>query len=156
MTGEADKKEARYQRIYVQISDLLKKTNELTARMATINAVLYHKMDGFFWVGFYLLREGRLLVGPYQGPLACMELAAGKGVCWAGINRAETVIVPDVHAFSGHIACDSRSKSEIVVPLTNQHGTIIGVLDIDSNLINHFNAVDAEYLKKITELLFRV
>jgi GAF domain-containing protein len=156
MTGKTDKKEARYQRIYLQISDLLKKTDELTARMATTNAVLYHKMDGFFWVGFYLLREGRLLVGPYQGPLACMELTAGQGVCWAGINRGAPVIVPDVHAFPGHIACDPRSKSEIVVPLTNRHGTILGVLDIDSNLVNHFNDVDAEYLKKITELLFRV
>ena len=152
----ADKKESRYQRVYLQIQDLFAKNNDLTARMATINAILYHKMDGFFWVGFYLLKEGRLLVGPYQGPLACSELIKGKGVCWTGINQGDTVVVPDVHAFPGHIACDSRSKSEIVVPVIDQHRTIIGVLDIDSNLKDNFNEVDAEYLKKITGLLFMV
>jgi len=152
----ADKKESRYQRVYLQIQDLFAKNNDLTARMATINAILYHKMDGFFWVGFYLLKEGRLLVGPYQGPLACSELTKGKGVCWTGINQGDTVVVPDVHAFPGHIACDSRSKSEIVVPVIDQHRTIIGVLDIDSNLKDNFNEVDAEYLKKITGLLFMV
>ena len=85
--------------------------------MATINAILYHKMDGFFWVGFYLLWNDRLLVGPYQGPLACLELPRDKGVCWAAINSGNSVVVHDVHEFPGHIACDSRSKSEIVIPV---------------------------------------
>jgi len=150
----ADKKESRYQRIYIQIQDLFEKNNDFTARLATVNAILYHKMDGFFWVGFYLLKDGRLLVGPYQGPLACTELADGKGVCWAGINRGSPVVVPDVHAFPGHIACDSRSKSEIVIPITDPNGTIIGVLDIDSDRKENFDEVDTEYLKKITDLLF--
>jgi GAF domain-containing protein len=122
--------------------------------MATINALLYHKMDGFFWVGFYLLREGRLQVGPYQGPLACMELAANKGVCWEGINHGSTVLVPDVHAFPGHIACDSRSKSEIVLPVRDKNQMIIGVLDIDSNRLNHFDSTDDAELQIIVKMLF--
>ncbi len=121
--------------------------------MATVNAILYHKMDGFFWVGFYLLKEGRLLVGPYQGPVACLELPENTGVCWAGINQGNPIVVPDVHAFPGHIACDSRSRSEIVIPLRNKDNNIIGVLDIDSNLQNNFDAIDAEQLEIIVSLL---
>jgi len=148
-----DRKISRYQRLIKQISELVMKCDDLQSRMATINAVLYHKMDGFFWVGFYILKNGKLLVGPYQGPLACLELPSGRGVCWTGINTGEAVVVPDVHKFPGHIACDSRSKSEIVLPLKTGTGKIYGVLDVDSNFANHFDETDKIYLEKIVRLL---
>jgi L-methionine (R)-S-oxide reductase len=148
-----DKKSSRYIRLEKQIADLFVKNKDIDARMATINAVLYHKMDGFFWVGFYLLKEGHLLVGPYQGPLACLELEKDKGVCWAGINQNQTIVVEDVHQFPGHIACDSRSKSEIVVPVRNPYNKVIGVLDIDSSLLANFDNTDALHLEKIVDLL---
>jgi GAF domain-containing protein len=146
-------KPGRYARIQAQIEDLFLKSNNLLARMATINAVLHHKMDGFFWVGFYLLQDDRLIVGPYQGPVACLELPKNKGVCWEGINSGKPVVVPDVHEFPGHIACDPRSRSEIVIPVRNRDSEIIGVLDIDSNRINNFDAYDAEQLQKVVQLL---
>jgi GAF domain-containing protein len=119
-----------------------------------MNAVLYHKMDGVSWVGFYLLKEGRLIVGPYQGPLACLELEKNKGVCWAGINRDQTIVVEDVHKFPGHIACDSRSNSEIVIPVRDNNNKLIGVLDIDSTLFSNFNSTDAAHLESIVRKLF--
>lgn len=148
-----DKKSSRYIRLEKQITDLFMKNKDMDSRMATINAILYHKMDGFFWVGFYLLKEGRLMVGPYQGPLACLELEKDKGVCWAGINQEQTIVVQDVHRFPGHIACDSRSKSEIVIPVKNADNKIIGVLDIDSNLLANFDDTDAVHLESIVNLL---
>lgn len=122
--------------------------------MSTIVAVLHHKMDYFFWTGFYLLQDGKLQVGPYQGSLACIDLKKDTGVCWAGINQMQTVVVDDVHAFPGHIACDSRSQSEIVVPLRNAAGVIIGVLDVDSSEHASFDEVDAHWLEKIVELVY--
>jgi len=147
-------KERRYRRIYDQLQDLLKDNPNAIAHMATIVAVLHHKMDYFFWTGFYLLDNGELIVGPYQGSLACIKLKKDTGVCWAGINRAETVIVPNVHAFPGHIACDSRSKSEIVVPLKDRSGIIMGVLDVDSKELASFDETDALWLQKITNLVY--
>ncbi len=143
------KKAGRYERLEAQINKLILKNEDLLARMATVNAVLYHKMDGFFWVGFYLLKSDHLLVGPYQGPLACMELEKNKGVCWAAINQQKTIVVADVHEFPDHIACDSRSKSEIVVPMKDKTGRITGVLDIDSDRLSNFDATDAKYLERI-------
>lgn len=122
--------------------------------MATINAVLYHKMQDFFWIGFYLLQDGKLQVGPYQGSLACINLAKDTGVCWAAINSQKTMLVADVEAFPGHIACDSRSKSEVVVPLKNKSGEIIGVLDVDSKDLNSFDETDALWLEKIVALVY--
>jgi L-methionine (R)-S-oxide reductase len=145
-------KEGRYKRIHAQLEELLKDKPNLNARMATIIAVLHHKMNYFFWTGFYLLDEGELIVGPYQGSLACIKLRKNAGVCWAGINLGETVIVADVHEFPGHIACDSRSNSEIVVPLRDNKGRIIGVLDVDSKELGSFDEVDAECLEKILEI----
>jgi GAF domain-containing protein len=147
------KKAARYVRIYEQLEQLLSVDTYHISRMATIAAVLHHKMDYFFWTGFYLLRERELRVGPYQGPVACMVLEKDKGVCWAGISRKETIVVPDVHQFPGHIACDSRSNSEIVVPLFDSHGEVYGVLDVDSRHLASFDAVDAEWLRKIVALI---
>ncbi len=146
-------KSARYSRLYKQINELLKDKPNVLAGMATVAAVLHNKMDYFFWTGFYLLDKGELIVGPYQGSLACIRLKKGSGVCWAGINSAKTIVVPDVHHFPGHIACDSRSNSEIVVPLKDKKGDIIGVLDVDSKELNSFDEVDAEWLEKIVGLI---
>lgn len=150
------KRQLRYQRIEKQLEELLKKSKSLQARMATINALLYHKMDGFFWVGFYLLNDEKLQVGPYQGPLACLELPYDKGVCWASIKSGSSVIVSDVHAFPGHIACDPRSKSEIVIPVKDSGNTIIGVLDIDSNRLSNFDETDRYQLEQIVSLMVRI
>lgn len=150
---DKEKKHKRYERLYKQIADLLDGKDYPVARMATIVAVLHHKMDYYFWTGFYLLDHGDLIVGPYQGPVACILLEKNKGVCWAGINKEETIVVPNVHEFPGHIACDSRSNSEIVVPLKNADGTTYGVLDVDSSELASFDEVDAEWLEKIVNLL---
>lgn len=146
-------KARKYQRITRQIKNLIKTTEDPIAQMATINAVLYHKMPDFFWVGFYLLKDDRLIVGPYQGPLACQELEKDKGVCWTAIRRQETIIVPDVNKFPGHIACNENTKSEIVVPLKNINNKVIGAFDIDSKLNNNFNETDAIELEKIITAL---
>ncbi|MDY0078358.1 MAG: GAF domain-containing protein [Bacteroidales bacterium] len=150
---DSPKKFGRYDRIYLQLIDLLKKSNNPISNMATIAAVLSGKMDNFFWTGFYLIQDGKLQVGPYQGSLACIDLAKDTGVCWAGINTAKTVIVADVNEFDGHIACDSRSQSEIVVPLRNKANEIVGVLDVDSSSANSFDDTDAYWLERIVELV---
>jgi GAF domain-containing protein len=144
---------ARYGRIREQLSGLLVKTADPQARMATVAALLYHKFDHYFWCGFYRLVAGDLVVGPYQGPLACQVLARGQGVCWQAAKRGETVIVPDVHKFPGHIACDSRSLSEIVVPLRGPDGTVIAVLDVDSDKPDQFDEEDRQGLETIVALL---
>lgn len=148
-----DKREGRYSRIYEQLKGLLNATENPVSRMATVAAVLHHKMDGYFWTGFYLLKEGELLVGPYQGPAACQVLEKNRGVCWTGINQEKTIIVPDVEKFPGHIACDSRSRSEIVIPLRDKENSIIGVLDVDSKEPGRFDDVDAAGLERILSLL---
>jgi GAF domain-containing protein len=154
---DKSKKNGRYRRLHKQIKDLIEKSsNNPTSNMVTILAVLHHKMEYFFWTGFYLLQEGKLQVGPYQGALACINLAKDTGVCWAAINKKETVIVANVEAFPDHIACDSRSKSEIVVPLRNRQNEIIGVLDVDSSAYNSFDKIDALWLEKIVGLVFNL
>ena len=150
---DQQKKEGRYQRMYQQIEELLVKSNNPISNMATIVAVLHAKMDYFFWTGFYLLQDGKLQVGPYQGSLACIDLPEPKGVCWAAVQKEATVVVADVHEFPGHIACDGRSISEIVVPLRNQDGKIIGVLDVDSDQKDQFDQTDANWLEKIVALV---
>jgi L-methionine (R)-S-oxide reductase len=149
-------KAARYGRIFDQIAGLLTKCDDRQARMATVCAVLHHKMPDFFWTGFYLLQKDRLMVSNYQGPVACMELNKNQGVCWAGIRSGKTIVVPDVHDFEGHIACDSRSKSEIVVPYFGRSGEVLGVLDIDSERLNTFDEIDAVWLEKIISLITSV
>jgi GAF domain-containing protein len=146
-------KEALYQRIEKQLAKLLAKSADPVARMATINALLYHKIGYFFWCGFYRLIDGELVVGPYQGPLACMKLARDKGVCRAALNAKKTLIVPDVEKFPGHIPCDARSKSEIVVPLFDQKGEVWAVLDVDSDKPGSFDEDDARGLEAIVKLV---
>lgn len=147
-------KTGRYERMYNQLKELFQKKTTPIARMATIASLLHNKIDYFFWTGFYLLEDGELIVGPYQGSLACIVLKKNTGVCWAAINENKTLIVPDVHEFSGHIACDSRSESEIVVPIKNKSGEIIGVFDVDSREKASFSEADAKGLERITSLVF--
>lgn len=147
-------KEGRYNRVHEQISELTENIKNPLSRMATINAILHHKMKNFFWTGFYLLDEHELLVGPYQGPVACLKLKENTGVCWAAINKKETVIVKNVDEFPGHIACDSRSKSEIAVPVF-QNGQVAGVLDVDSDYLNNFDETDGVQLKRIVSLIYK-
>lgn len=147
------KKAARYGRIYDQLTSLLKKSSNPLARKATVIAVLHHKMEYFFWTGFYMLVDDELTVEMYQGPVACQVLARDRGVCRAAINQQKTLVVENVEEFPGHIACDSRSKSEIVIPLRNSFGEITGVLDVDSKDLASFDEVDAEWLEKICKLL---
>jgi GAF domain-containing protein len=148
------KKTGRYQRILTQLDELLKKTDDPQARMATICAVLHQKMDHYFWTGFYLHKNGKLIVGPYQGPVACQELEKDKGVCWAAVNSGKPVVVPDVHAFPGHIACDARSRSEITLPVFDQKGEIKAVFDVDSDQLNAFSEVDSEYLSRAMGMIY--
>jgi L-methionine (R)-S-oxide reductase len=143
----------RYARIREQLGELYAKSDDPIARMATAVALLHHKMPHFFWTGFYLLRDGRLVVGPYQGPLACPVLPGPEGVCWAAVHRGEPIVVPDVHAFPGHVECDARSKSEIVVPLRDAAGRVMGVLDVDSDRRNAFGEADLRGLQAIVGAL---
>jgi L-methionine (R)-S-oxide reductase len=153
---DQSKKEKRYDRLYRQMRDLIvKSSNNPLSNMATINAVLYHKMETFFWCGFYLFQEDKLQVGPYQGALACIDLPAGTGVCQAAVAQKKTLIVPDVEAFPGHIACDGRARSEIVVPVYDKAGIIRGVLDVDSRSLDSFDETDAAALEKIVRLVYR-
>ncbi|MBU0742433.1 GAF domain-containing protein [bacterium] len=154
MTGESSTARAdRYARIAGQLAELFLKTDDPLARMATAVAVLHHKMPHFFWTGFYLLNDDELLVGPYQGSLACAVLEGEEGVCWAGVERGETLIVPDVHAFPGHVDCDARSRSEIVVPLLDAAGEVVGVLDVDSESPDAFGEVDRIGLERIVAMI---
>jgi len=148
-----DKKSGRYQRMHDQLQQLLNATDEPIARMATICSLLHHKMDHFFWTGFYRHVGGQLLVGPYQGPLACQNLQKDTGVCWTAVNQAETIVIDNVNKFPGHIACDSRSNSEIVVPCFDNAGNIFAVLDIDSKDYNSFDETDATNLEQIAKLI---
>ena len=143
----------RYERIFNQLKELLQITDNRIARMATVVSILHHKMPHYFWTGFYIHTNNDLTVGPYQGPLACQVLERERGVCWAGFLNKETIIVPDVQKFPGHIACDTRSNAEIVVPLLDDKGQVWGVLDVDSKTRNAFSLVDQHWLKKIVGLL---
>ncbi|MCX6247040.1 MAG: GAF domain-containing protein [Bacteroidetes bacterium] len=149
----SQKKTERYLRIYQQLKELLDRPGDRDSRMATVVAVLHHKMEPFFWTGFYCLTNDELIVRTYQGPLACQILKKNTGVCWTAILQQKTIIVPDVHKFPGHIACDSRSQSEIVIPMKDNNGKITGVLDIDSEELNAFDEIDAENLEKIVGLI---
>lgn len=147
----------RYDRIAAQLVELLdhgpKATADPIARMATACALLHHKMPHFFWTGFYLLKDGRLVAGPYQGPLACAVLPGPEGVCWEAVRSGRTQVVPDVHAFPGHVACDARSRSEIVVLLRDAAGVVVGVLDVDSEQPDAFGEDDRAGLERIVALI---
>lgn len=148
-----EKKKGRYNRINEQLAGLMTKTPDPIARMATVSSLLKHKMGDFFWCGFYRVEGDKLVVGPYQGPLACQVLEGG-GVCWSAVRGNTTLVVPNVHEFPGHIACDSRSNSEIVVPARDKEGHILAVLDVDSQSFDSFDKIDAEWLEKIAEYIY--
>jgi GAF domain-containing protein len=141
----------QYLNLLPQIKGLLHGEDDLVANLANICAALKEQF-GFFWVGFYLVKNEELVLGPFQGPVACTRIKKGRGVCGAAWERNEILIVPDVEKFPGHIACSSISKSEIVLPIRNNN-EVIGVLDVDSELLNHFDQTDANYLEKIIELI---
>lgn len=144
-------KEQQYSALLPQIEALLSGEDDLIANMANIAAVLKAQF-GFLWVGFYMVKAEELVLGPFQGPIACTRIAKGKGVCGTAWETAQTVIVPDVEAFPGHIACSSLSKSEIVVPVF-KNGEVIAVLDVDSHALSSFDEIDANYLAQILELI---
>lgn len=141
-----------YGAIAPQIRALVTGETDLIANLANIAAVLKEAF-GFFWVGFYLKKDGQLVLGPFQGPLACTRIDFGKGVCGQAYSTGETTIVPDVDAFPGHIACSSSARSEIVVPIFDGAGDIWGVLDVDSDKLNDFSDVDAEGLGTIVRVI---
>lgn len=140
-------KEEKYQEIIPQIQSLIAGETDLIANLANIAAVL-HEAFRFWWTGFYRVKGKELVLGPFQGPIACTRIPYNKGVCGTAWAKDETVIVPNVHEFPGHIACSSASKSEIVVPI-RQNGEIIAVLDIDSAEYNAFDTIDKKYLEQI-------
>lgn len=146
-------KKEKYATLLPQIRSLTADEPNLIANMANLAAVV-HAAFGFHWVGFYLVdSEDELVLGPFQGPVACTRLRKGKGVCAAAWQANETLIVADVHAFPGHVACSPFSKSEIVVPVKNAHGKVIAVFDIDSDRGNDFDLVDREGLEAFVEML---
>ncbi len=144
-------KAENYQLLLPQIEALLAGETDMIAKMANVAAML-HQSFGFWWTGFYRVVGNELVLGPFQGPVACMHISFGRGVCGTAWQRQETVIVPYVHEFAGHIACSSESKSEIVVPVFSS-GNVIAVLDIDSAAYNTFDDTDKQYLEQIVRLL---
>ncbi len=144
-------KAEQYQALIPQIKGLLDGEPDLVANLANVAAALKEQF-GWFWVGFYLVRQEELVLGPFQGPVACTRIRKNRGVCGASWAQAATLIVPDVEAFPGHIACSSLSKSEIVVPLF-KNGEVAGVLDVDSELPDHFDTTDQQYLEEIVKLI---
>ncbi len=156
MDRPADKA-ARYAEVAEEIAAVLEGEPNVGARMATVASMLNDAFESYFWTGFYVIdpeKPEELVVGPYQGTLGCLRIAFGKGVCGTAAAERKTQIVDDVHAFPGHIACDSRSNSEIVVPVTDAEGRLIGVFDVDSTEFAAFDAVDAEWLEKILARTF--
>ncbi len=146
-------KAEKYEAVLPQIEALITGEPDLYANLANISAALKEAFD-FFWVGFYLVKENQLVLGPFQGPIACTRISMGKGVCGKAWQDGKTVLVPDVDAFPGHIACSSASKSEIVVPIF-KGGLVAMVLDVDSDQIDDFDSVDQEYLEKLMGVLAR-
>ena len=136
-----------------QLLGLIAKTDDPVAHRATAVALLHHKVPGVSWTGFYFLRGQDLVVEAYQGPVACLVLERHVGVCWAGIDRDATLLVDDVEQFPGHIACDSKSRSEIVVPVRDVSGRVVGVLDVDSYHPSHFTEAHREGYESIVRLL---
>jgi len=145
-------RQATYASLLPQLDALLTGETDLTANLANTAAAL-REAFGFFWVGFYLAKENQLVLGPFQGPIACTRIAFNKGVCGAAYLRRETILVPDVEQFPGHIACSSASKSEVVVPVFDASGHVAMVLDVDSDLVNDFDETDVRGLERVAALL---
>ncbi|MEI6264535.1 MAG: GAF domain-containing protein [Sphingobacteriia bacterium] len=144
-------KQEQYQALIPQIKGLLDGEPDLIANLANIAAALKEQF-GWFWIGFYLVKKDQLVLGPFQGPVACTRIAKGRGVCGTSWATTKTLIVPDVEKFPGHIACSSLSKSEIVVPLFHNN-EVVGVLDVDSSFLDSFDTTDQQYLEQIAQLI---
>jgi L-methionine (R)-S-oxide reductase len=144
-------KEEQYLSVIPQIKSLIEGEPDLVANLANVVAALREQF-GWFWIGFYLVKKDELVLGPFQGPVACTRIRKGRGVCGSSWEQAKTLIVPDVEKFPGHIACSSLSKSEIVIPVIRNE-TVIAVLDVDSDTLNSFDATDKKYLEAIIDML---
>ena len=151
LTIVSGEKSAIYDSLIPQIKALVGDETDLVANLANVAAAIKQTF-GFFWVGFYLVKDDELVLGPFQGPIACTRIALGKGVCGTSWEKGETIVVNDVDAFPGHIACSSLSKSEIVVPVI-KNGNVVAVLDIDSDTLSTFDETDAHYLNNLCEWL---
>jgi GAF domain-containing protein len=152
ITIVGDSKEEKYVSLLPQVKSLIGAENDLIANMANVSAALKQGFN-FLWVGFYLVKHNQLVLGPFQGPIACTRIALGKGVCGTSWNKKETIIVDDVDNFPGHIACSSLSKSEIVIPLFDKQNNVFAVLDVDSENLKTFDQTDAYYLEEIIKLI---
>ncbi|MGI8669142.1 MAG: GAF domain-containing protein [Aridibacter sp.] len=150
--SKTNDREIIYKEITPQIKSLIADETDLIANLANISAVLKEAF-GFFWIGFYLTKENQLVLGPFQGTLACTRIDFNKGVCGHCYTTRETVIVPNVDEFAGHIVCSSASKSEIVLPMFDKNGEVFGVLDVDSDELDNFSEVDADGLKEIVKII---
>ena len=138
-----------YDGLFPQIVALIGNEKDVVANLGNVSAALKEAF-GFFWIGFYLVKDGELVLGPFQGPVACTRIQKGKGVCGAAWEQEQTVLVPNVDLFAGHIACNSLSKSEIVVPLL-KNGRVVGVLDVDSDELDAFDQIDKKHLEKLCQ-----
>ena len=150
-------KAERYAELADEIASVLDGEPDRTARMATVASMLANSFDHFFWTGFYVVdprKSGELVIGPYQGTLGCLRIAFGRGVCGTAAATRQTQLVPDVHTFPGHIACDSRSQSEVVVPVFDPLGVLIAVLDVDSDHPASFDMIDVDGLELILRRIF--
>ena len=150
-------KAARYATVAEEIAAVLEGEPNLVARMATVSSMLSGSFDHYFWTGFYVVdpsKPDELVVGPYQGSLGCLRIAFGRGVCGTAAQTRQTQVVEDVHAFPGHIACDARSASEIVVPVLNAEGRLIAVFDVDSDVPAAFDEIDRAWLERILSEIF--
>ena len=145
-------KEEQYLSLLPQIEGLIAGETDLTANLANVCAALKAQFN-FFWVGFYIVKGDELVLGPFQGTVACTRIAKGRGVCGQAWQQKHILLVPDVDAFPGHIACSSLSKSEVVIPLFATNGEVKAVLDVDSDCLNHFDEIDVTYLSKLCTLL---
>lgn len=152
-TNTEDKRDF-YELMLKQLEALLEGESHTVANLANASALFNELIEEINWVGFYLMHEGALILGPFQGRVACVHIQVGRGVCGTAVAMNETQLVADVHQFPGHIACDSASRSEIVVPIRCE-GKVVGVLDIDSPVVNRFDEVDAHYLEKCVVILER-
>lgn len=154
---QTEQKQALYEEAEKELISITEGEKDVTAIMATVCCILSQKFDYYFWTGFYNVdphKENELVVGPYQGTLGCLRIPFGRGVCGAAASTLETQVVADVHAFPGHIACDSRTNSEIVVPVTNADGQLIAVLDVDSVEANSFDETDRIALETLMQRIF--
>ena len=153
----SEDKRTRYAELAEEVAAVLEGEGVTVARMATVASMLHHAFDSYFWTGFYVVdpaKTDELVVGPYQGTLGCLRIPFGRGVCGAAAAERRTVIVEDVHAFPGHIACDARSRSEIVTPVFDPDGRLIAVFDVDSDRVAAFDQVDAQGIEAIISNIF--